>query len=76
MGPALPAVLGRVQAAAEPARQALAPYALDVLGGQPAVGALGLLLERDQHLVGERPGARLHLELGGGQHAGLIEFGG
>ncbi len=77
MAPALAAVLGGVQPAAEPAVQALAPDALDRGGGQVAVGALGRLLERDQHLVDERGGARLErLLLGGHRHlAGWIGFG-
>ena len=74
--PALPAVLGGVQPAAEPALEALAPDALDLVRGQLAVGALGVLLERDQHLVHERGGARLDLELGGiGTSRASVGFG-
>ena len=47
-------MLDRVPAAAEPARQRLAPDQLDVGVRQPPAGALGLDLARDQDLVDER----------------------
>ncbi len=70
VGPALAAVLGAVQAAAEPALQRLLLDARDGLGRQAAVGALGLLLERDQDLVDEGARTRLQLGLGGRQAFG------
>ncbi len=76
VGPALAAVLGAVQPAAEPALQRLLLDAGDRVGGQASVRALGLLLERDQDLVDERAGARLQLGLGGGQPLGGCGGGG
>jgi hypothetical protein len=60
--PVLPAVLAGVQAAAEVRRQRLALDQLDLVRGQAPVRRLGLLLERDQHLVGEATRALLQIE--------------
>ena len=60
-GPALAAVLGGVEAAGQARGERLALDPLDRLLGEAAVVGLGLLLERDQHLVGESPGALLEL---------------
>ena len=69
-----PPCSARVPAAAQPARQRLAPDARDVLGGQPPAGALGRHLERDQHLVDERP-ARASPGLSCGRSACLMRVG-
>jgi hypothetical protein len=62
--PALAAVVARVEPAGQARRQRLPLDPLDRLLGQLAVGHLGLDLERDQHLVGEAPGAFLEVQGG------------
>ena len=62
-GPALAAVLDRVQAAGEAGGDRLALDLRDRLGGKATAEALGLLLQRDQHVLGEAPGPCLEVEL-------------
>lgn len=57
--PALAAVLGVVEAADEAGVDRRSLDVLDHVVGEAAVAALGLLLERDQHVLGERAGAGL-----------------
>ena len=59
--PALAAVLGGVEATGQFRIEGLSLDPLDRLVGEATVVCLGLLLERDQHLVGEPPGALLEL---------------
>ena len=58
-GPALTAVVGVVEPAGEPTRDRLALDIGDDVVGQPAVASLGLLLEREEDLLGERASAGL-----------------
>ena len=67
MAPALAAVLDGVQPAAQAAVDRGVADLGDPLGGQAPARALGLDLERDQHLLDEGAGAGLQLGLLGGQ---------
>ena len=71
--PALAAVLGRVEAAVSPAASASRLTSVDRLVGQAAVEPLGLLLERDQHVLGEAPGPLL--DVAGLERGELVEAG-
>ena len=56
--PALPAVLAGVESAVEARVDCLSLHFGDDVVGQPAAAALGLVLERDQDLLGELERAR------------------
>jgi hypothetical protein len=67
LAPALAAVLDGVQAAVEPRGDRRGADRLDLGGRQPAAGALGHLLARDQLVVDEAARATLHLALAGAE---------